>query len=207
MGKRSSIKYAAPFIPYAAVLLGLYAVHNVWVAAVSYHLAAGAVLWIDGSWRKKDCRTFADRRLLIPLNLLIGVCTGLILYALWPILGVSHDFGNRLSQMGLTSWTTFGIYYCAINPITEELLWRRFLDTSTTRPSSSEFLFAGYHMLVLVLFVSWQWLPVAFSLLVLAAWIWKHSARHRHGTLLVTASHFLADLGIVLAASLYAGRH
>ncbi len=207
MKNTSAVKYFAPLIPYLAVLIGIYLIHNIWIAAVSYHLAVGVLLWCDRDWRNRKSRTKSNWKIMLMLNALIGVFTGVVLYVLWPIFGISPDFGARLNQMGLTSWLTFGIYYCAINPIFEELFWRRYLETPAQRPARSDFLFAGYHMLVLGLFMRWQWLPFAFVLLVFASWIWKHSARHRNGTLLVTSSHFLADLGIVLVGYLYAIRY
>jgi hypothetical protein len=180
--------------------------HNVWIAAVSYHLAIGALLWHDRSWRKRKNHIDGNSRLLIVLNALIGVFTGVLLYVLWPVLGVSLDFGARLSQMGLTSWLIFGIYYCAVNPITEELFWRRYLAISSRYLAWNDLWFAGYHMLVLGLFVRWQFLPISFALLVFASWIWGRTAGQRNGMLLITASHFFADLGIILVGSLFAGR-
>ena len=147
-----------------------------------------------------------NRRLLILLNASIGLCTGVLLYLLWPILGVSQHFGDRLWSLGLTSWLAFGIYYCLLNPVVEELFWRRYLDTPSPYPTRNDALFAGYHMLVLALFMAWQWLPVVFALLALAAWIWRLTASHRNGTRLIIASHFFADVGIVVVGYLYAVR-
>jgi len=206
MKKTSVIQYSAPLIPFLAVFFGIYVLHNIWIAAISYHLAVGVLLWADRGWWKKKSLNVGDRRLLILSNALIGAFTGVLLYVLWPVLGISSDFGARLSHMGLTSWLTFGIYYCGVNPISEELFWCRYLETPSPYPAWNDLMFAGYHMLVLALFIRWQWLPLAFALLVCAAWLWRHSAGHRNGTLLVTSSHFLADLGIVLVACLYSAK-
>ena len=201
--KRGFIRGLSPFIPYVTVLVGMYVTHSVWVAAIAYHVVAGAVLWGDRNRMPEQIALKPDSGALFGLNALIGLSTGVLLYALWPLLGVPKDIGARLGQLGLTSWLGFGIYYCSVNPLIEELFWRRYLETPSSFPARNDILFAGYHMLVLALFVDWKWLLAAFGLLVLASWIWGHTARTRKGILVITASHLLADLGIIIAGSMH----
>lgn len=202
MNKPSISDNLTPFIPYLAVLGGIYLLHSVWIAMIVYHLGMAATIWCcRNRGTGVSCQAGA-RTPLIVMNVLIGLCTGVFLYALWPILGTPQDIGLRLNRLGLTSWLVFGIYYCSVNPILEELFWRKSLATPSSLPARSDLLFAGYHMLVLALFMRWEWCAAAFVLLVLASWIWGITAKARGGIPMTAGSHFLADLGIVLAAYL-----
>ncbi|MHB1190581.1 MAG: hypothetical protein ACYC08_07055 [Armatimonadota bacterium] len=186
----------APFIPYVAVLLGIYLLENAWVAAVGYHLGAAAVLLL--AWRPKGRKLPRCSPLLVGANAVIGVGTGVVLWALWPLLGMPENLGARFASLGIGSWFWFGLYYCTVNPLLEELFWRRYLSTPR-----SDILFAGYHMLVLALFVRWEWLLPAFALLALASHLWRRTAGTYGGVRLAAASHLLADVGIVLMAWKY----
>lgn len=200
--ERSLFLRLAPAIPYMAVLLGLYLMHNVWVAAVCYHLGIVAVLL--GSRRTPVRSNLKLSWAVVGINLAIGVFTGLLLYLLWPMLGTPADLGSRLHGMGLTSWTAFGLYYCAANPVMEEFFWRRAIPNLSLLPSINDALFAGYHMLVLAFFMQWKWMVVSFVLLSIASCIWRFSVRQKHGLALIISSHFLADLGIILVGYLKA---
>jgi len=198
VAETSLAQWAVSFIPYIAVLLGMYLLHNVWIAALAYHLGAAAVLYRTRFDAGDPHTTRGGSAIVVGINLLIGIFTGVLLYSLWPMLGTPADLGARLARMGLTSWTVFGIYYCAVNPLLEELLWRRFMPNRSISPTWHDALFAGYHMLVLAIFMQWQWMAVSFVLLMSASCIWRFSIRRPNGLLIVSASHFLADLGIVL---------
>ncbi len=200
MKKSSIIKNLTPVIPYLAVLCGIYLLHSVWIAMILYHLGMAAAIWrYRSQWTVVSPQAGA-RKNLVALNVLLGLCTGLVLYAIWPVLGAPQDIGLRLSRLGLTSWPLFGLYYCTVNPILEELFWRESLETPSSLPARNDILFAGYHMLVLALFIRWEWCIAAFVLLVLASWIWGMTAKTRGGMVTAVVSHLLADLGIVLAA-------
>jgi len=190
-------------IPYAAVLLGIYVLGNVWIAILGYHIAAGLFLLINKDWKSAWVQSTDKSPLLTMLNILVGLCTGLLLYALWPLLGISVHFGDRLYSLGLTSWLIFGIYYCVVNPVVEELFWRRNLETDSPYPAWNDFMFAGYHMLVLALFMRWEWLIPSYILLVFASWVWGRVSRLKYGFPIIIASHLLADIGIVVVAYMH----
>lgn len=198
MRNRLTTKNLVVFIPYIAVLVGLYLMGSIWAAIIGYHLAAAAVLFYNRG-RLGEVKASRPSFSLVAVNAFIGLFAGALLFLLWPILGTTPDIGSWLYLLGLTSWAVFGAYYCAVNPIIEELLWRRYLETDSKFPDLNDFMFAGYHMLVLMLFIDWAWLVPAFALLVLASWIWGIAAKTRRGLVLITASHLLADVGIILA--------
>lgn len=61
-------------------------------------------------------------------------------------------------------------------------------------------LLTGFHLLVLVQWIQWPWLPLCFVALAAASWIWRWLARDRGGLLVPLATHALADPGLILAA-------
>lgn len=192
----------APLIPNVAVLIGIYVVKSIWFAILAYHLGVAAVLYLDRRERSGTGKRATISTPVVGINLLIGLCTGVLLYLLWPMVGVPGDLGPRLSRMGLTSWAVFGTYYCLANPVLEELFWRRYLASPSIFPTLNDALFAGYHMLVLAPFMHWGWLMATFALLVCASCIWRYSIRYPRGLPVIILSHFLADLGIVLVGYL-----
>ena len=61
----------------------------------------------------------------------------------------------------------------------------------------NDFLFAGYHLLVLVLFLEWIWILPALGVLLAAGWFWRQLRRRQGGLLLPVVSHMAADGGIM----------
>lgn len=197
------LRNLSSLIPYATVLIGIYLLRNVWIAILGYHMGVAIFLLFSRDRRSGEPRPADKSSLLTAFNIAVGLCTGILLYALWPLLGISANFGARLNVLGLTSWLAFGIYYCVVNPIVEELFWRKSLETDSRFPAWNDFMFAGYHMLVLALFIRWEWLIASYILLVFASWMWGQSSRLKHGFSIIIASHLLADIGIIIVAYMH----
>jgi membrane protease YdiL (CAAX protease family) len=107
--------------------------------------------------------------------------------------------GAELANMGLqnTPWLLFIFYYFIVNPILEELFWRGYLGSPNLKPAGSDFWYAGYHVLILVLFVDWPWIVLSFVTLVGAGWTWRQLARIYNGLTIPIVSHAAADAGII----------
>ncbi|MHB1458337.1 MAG: hypothetical protein ACYC0V_15625 [Armatimonadota bacterium] len=204
--RTSAMRSWSALIPYAAVLVGIYVLGNVWAAILGYHIGAVICMMLNRDLSSGQSQPDDRSASLAAFNMLVGLLAGILLYVLWPMLGISADFGARLNALGLTSWPAFGIYYCAANPIIEELFWHRNLETESPYPAWNDFMFAGYHMLVLALFMRWEWLIPSYILLVFASWIWGQTSRLKHGFPIIIASHLLADIGIIVTAYIYAVR-
>ena len=108
---------------------------------------------------------------------------------------------SRLEILGLTgsTWPGFIAYFALVNPFLEEYFWRGFLGNYTYSLYVSDFLYAGFHALILVGKV--QTISILGSLitLILAGWFWRQIAREDQGLLAPVLGHMAADFTILLA--------
>jgi len=191
-----------------AVVVGMFGLHNAWVAAIGYHVGMMAMLTFDGGWG--HARTLLDGRprwralAVLPL----GLACGWLVYLCWPIFNVSSQFGASLGHLGITtaSWPLFIAYFCVVNPWLEELYWRGYQGSASRRPVWNDLFFGGYHILVLAYFMPWPWLIIALLILSSTGWLWRQESRLSKGLLVPTASHFAADASIIIAVYLIASR-
>lgn len=199
---------AAPAVPYVAVLIGMYLLSSGWAAMLLYH--AGVLLVLFSLKEKTDSSALLRGWNMGAATLSI-VClgSGVVLFLLWPIIAADADgsvLTQKLADLGLSgfSWLGFTVYYALVNPWLEELYWRGVLGSKSKRPAASDFLFAGYHVLVLIKFVPWFWALFAAVTLVATAWIWRQIANRYGGLLVPTVAHLAADASIVIAAHIVA---
>ena len=88
----------APLIPYIAISIGLLLCRNAWIAMLGYH--AGVLLMVRyGGFGIPVRQVFQGRgyRTLL-IGAAIGAGGGLLLYALWPLLGVTADIQPYLEM-------------------------------------------------------------------------------------------------------------
>lgn len=197
----SLIYRLAPFVPYPAMLLGLFYFHSVWIAAMGYHLGMLVFLALDRDRLYRWALASRQHPWRVMAAVVGGATGGILLYLCWPLLGVSPEIGSDLARLGLTAttWPVFIIYFCAVNPWLEEWYWRGYLGTASRTLSGNDALFAGYHILVILPYVPWPWLVVSLLLLTGVGWGWRQEARLSGGLLTPMVSHALADLGVILA--------
>jgi len=150
------VKSSTALIPYITILLGLHILKSAWAAILLYHAAiifvilksSGLILFkrLFRGWSWKIGFSFA----------LISAMSGLSLFFLWPILSIDGlELSAVLGLYGLNgnSWFIFLIYYCVATPILEEAFWRGYLSAPNRYPAGPDVLFAGYHIIVLILFL------------------------------------------------------
>jgi membrane protease YdiL (CAAX protease family) len=189
-------------LPYAAVWVGLNLFRSAWIALALYH--AGILIAVFGGRglpsffpAQKGCRVKG----LIAAIVLFSL-TGPILYYLYPHVVSSPDcLSNTLSSFGLrgSAWIAFGLYFILANPILEELYWRGIYLTRDAVPSSHDFFFAGYHILVLYHFMDWPWLVAAFLGIACVSWLWRILTIKLGGLCIAIATHGVADCAIILS--------
>ena len=189
-------------IPYAAVLIGMYWQRSVWLTMGLYHLGAVAVMLAtpNGPGRRALVRGWRRG----PGLGLAAVCalSGTSIYLAFPwadatpagMAAALADFGVR----GAGFWL-LGAWYVAVTPWIEELFWRGRLASCKRGPDASDTLFAGYHVLVLLKFLHWPWVALAFVALAAAAWVWRWAMRATGGLAMPVLTHAVADLSTMIA--------
>ncbi len=193
-------KGLAPAVPYVAVGVGLLALHNAWAAILGYHIGMVIVVWSSEQVSARETLRANGWRVPI-IAAFVGASSGISLYLLWPLLSAPSDAGSVIRGMGLTeeTWPLFLGYLVMVNPWIEEYYWRGYLGSADNRPVVNDFLWAGYHLIVLWGKIGVVWLVVVFLAVAAGAWFWRQANRWGGGLLPSAVSHFAAEITIVLA--------
>ena len=194
------MKWIAPFVVYVAVGVGIFQFQSAWGALIGFHAAIIASLLIARPNIPLKILFSNNNFKWIPLSILLGSSSGLILNFLWNYFGVAVDLPARVGSLGLngSSWILFIAYFTLVNPWIEEYFWRGYLGSSTTSLYVSDFLYSGFHGLVLINKVQTASIFFALAALVLAGWLWRQIARQDKGLLAPVLGHMAADLAILL---------
>jgi hypothetical protein len=200
MKKIACLRLISVAVPYVAVLIGLYAFKNAWIAIGLYHL--GIVFFlvfgnrhsllkkIHKGWNYKIAAT----------SIIISVTTFYLVYILWEYIQLENfRLDTALVGFGLhgASWFFFMIYFSTVQPFLEELYWRGYMGYNHKFFSWTDLAFAGYHILVLCLFIKWFWLVIAFIVLAVAAFGFRRIAYKLEGLAVPLLLHIVADVSII----------
>ncbi|WP_372799292.1 type II CAAX prenyl endopeptidase Rce1 family protein [Pontiella sp.] len=193
------MKLVAAWVPYAAVLLGMRGLGSAWAAILLYH--AGIVLFLflrkSSSVWKPIGRGYGP--LLIPAVLLCALAAPAV-YFMWPWLASPNmSLPAWLAEYGLTgySWALLVPWFSVVHPVLEEMHWRGLAPENKKGFCGADFLFAGYHILVLYELVYWPWLFMVFAVLAGSSLFWRRTAERYGGFLLPVLSHAAADAGVM----------
>lgn len=193
-------KILPPLIPYIAVSLGLLVFHNAWLAILGYHAGMVAVMSLSktGIPLKQAFKHY--RYSVLFLAALVGAGGGLLLNILWPFLSVPDGINSYIRSIGLNelTWPVFLAYFILVNPLIEEYYWRGCLAGAGKGVELNDFLFSGYHLIVLAGQIAPLWLIVVFFTLTIAAWLWRQMNRLNGGLLASVISHVAADITVML---------
>jgi len=195
------MKWLTPVLPYLAVGIGLFWVHQAWLALLGFHFAIIVSLLLARSripvkllFRSNDLRWVA-------LSVLLCSSSGIFLYFFRSSFGVIGNLPGQTESFGLTkdTWFAFITYFVFVNPMVEEYFWRGYLGSTTKGLYISDFLYAGFHALILWDKVQPGSVIYSLIMLVLAGWFWRQIAREDQGLLAPLLGHMAADLTILLA--------
>lgn len=195
----SRINLVAPLIPYVTIGIGFLILHNAWISILGYHLGMLIVLLLAREkipfhqiWKSHNYK-------VLLVTTFLGVAGGLLLYLLWPLLGVPVDINQFLHNIGLTRglWPYFIAYFILVNPWLEEYYWRGYLGSNSKGITLNDLLFSGYHILVLAGTISVIWVLIVFLVLCLGAWFWRQVNRWNQGLLTSIVSHIAADASVI----------
>lgn len=195
------MKWLTPILPYLAVAVGLFWVRHAFLALLGFHLAIILSLSLARSsiplsllFKSRDARR-------VLLSVLLCGSSGILLYILLSYSGVIGDLQEHVQALRLTgsTWPVFITYFVLVNPWIEEYFWRGYLGSPTTGLYPSDFLYSGFH--TLILWGKVQPVLIVYSLIVLVAagWFWRQLARIDEGLLAPVLGHMAADLAILLA--------
>lgn len=195
------MKWLTPVLVYLALGIGLFWFRHAVLALLGFHLAiilslilARASVPVGILFKSKDIRW-------VVLSILLCGSSGILLYFLWSDFGVTSDLPAKVKSMGLTAltWPPFIAYFTLVNPLIEEYFWRCYLGSPTRGLHISDFLYSGFHGLILLEKV--QTGAIIYSLIVLAAagWFWRQIARADEGLLAPVLGHMAADFSLLMA--------
>lgn len=199
------INLFAAWIPYIAVLIGMYLFQSAWLAILLYHIGVIGFLFFrksTGLWMRMG--RGLGTPLLVP-GLIVCAMAAPVVYFMWPWIAISENILPRwLAYYGLSGWAWWLLipYFSIVHPILEELLWREIGSDCNPRICRQDLMFAGYHVLVLFQLVKTPWLILVFVVLTSSSIFWRWAARRFGGCLLPTLTHAVADAGVMIAVHL-----
>jgi len=198
------MKWIAPALAYLAVAIGIFLFHNAWGALVGYHLAIIISLLIARPNIPVTTLFKSTNFKWILISLLLCGSSGISLYFLWSKFEPANDLSAQVKALGLnsTTWLPFIAYFTLVNPFVEEYFWRGYLGSITKKLYISDFIYSGFHGLILIGMVSTGSIIFALSALILAGWLWRQIAREDHGLLAPLLGHMAADITILMAVYL-----
>ena len=195
------MKWIAPALAYLAVGAGLFVFHSAWGALLGFHAAIlFSLLVARPAIPLKTLLTTHNIRWIF-LSVLSCGASGIVVYLLQDLFGLAGDLSGQVASLGLnaSNWFLFIGYFALVNPFVEEYFWRGWLGDKRKSLHISDFLYAGFHGLVLIGRVRTGSILFGLSALVFAGWLWRQIAREDDGLLAPVLGHMAADLTILLA--------
>lgn len=195
------MKWIAPILAYLAVGLGLLVFHSAWGALLGFHASIiFSLLIARPTFPLKLLLTNNDIKWIL-LSILLCGASGTALYFLWDVFGFAGDFSEQVTSLGLnaSNWLVFIAYFALVNPWIEEYFWRGWLGNETKSLHTSDFVYAGFHALIMIGRVRTGSILFGLGVLVLAGWFWRQVAREDGGLLAPVLGHMAADLTILTA--------
>lgn len=139
--------------------------------------------------------------LLIP-GIVVCAMAAPVVYFMWPWFAASDGIlPEWMARYSLTGWMWLLLipYFSIIHPVLEEIHWRGITPKEGAGLSRYDFLFAGYHILVLFQLIHWPWLFLVFGVLAGSSCFWRWAADRFGGYALPILTHAVADGAVIIA--------
>jgi hypothetical protein len=198
------MKWLAPILPYLAVAIGLFRVQNAFFTLLGFHFAILLSLLLAGCSIPIKVLFKSNNPRWVVLSILLCGSIGISLYFFWSYFGIAGDLPADIESYDLrrSTWPLFITYFVLVNPWIEEYFWRGYLGSSTRGLYPSDFLYAGFHAMILMNIMQIGAIIYSLVTLVLAGWFWRQLARIDGGLLAPVLGHMAADFTILLAVYL-----
>jgi membrane protease YdiL (CAAX protease family) len=195
------MRWVAPILAYLAVSIGLFQLHSAWGALLAFHAAIVLTLLLAKPDLPIHVLFKSSNLKWVVASMVICATSGLALYFFWSYFGFANNLPAQVESLGLntSTWPVFITYFALVNPFIEEYFWRGYLGNPTKGLYTYDFVYAGFHALVLLNKV-WTG-SILFGLLALtfAGWFWRQISRKDHGLLAAVLGHMMADFTILMA--------
>jgi membrane protease YdiL (CAAX protease family) len=194
------MKWIAPLAAYLAVGIGLFVFHSAWGALLGFHVAIILSLLIAKPNIPISILFQSKNVKWIFLSILLCGSSGVTLYLFWNSFGFTNDFAEQIASLDLnaSNWPMFIAYFALVNPFVEEYFWRGYLGDKTKNLHTSDFLYAGFHALILIGKVQTGSILFGVGTLVFAGWLWRQIVRKDEGLLAPVLGHMAADFTILM---------
>jgi len=199
------MKWIAPALAYLAIGLGMFVFHSAWSALVGFHIAILVSLLIVRPNIPVSILLKSTNVKWMILSILLCGSSGVTLYFLWDKFEPAFDLPAQVQTLGLNSaaWLPFIAYFSVVNPLVEEYFWRAYFGNQTRGLYLYDFIYAGYHALIIFGKIGAGAVLFALFVLVSAGWFWRQIAREDQGLLASVLGHMAADFTIIMAIYLH----
>jgi len=194
------MKWIAPLLAYLAVGIGLFVFHSAWGALLGFHFAIIISLLIEKPHVPINTLLKNQNVKWIFLSVLLCGSSGVTLYLFWDSFGFADDLSEQIRALGLneSTWPLFIAYFALVNPFVEEYFWRGYLGDKTKSLHRSDFMYAGFHGLILINKVQAGAIIFGLCMLSLAGWFWRQVYHEDGGLFAPVLGHMAADFTILL---------
>jgi len=195
------MKWIAPLLAYLAIGFGIFYFHSAWGTLLGFHVVIIISLLIAKPNIPIKTLFKSKNRKWVLLSILLCGSSGVTLYLLWDSYGFASNLTEQVKALGLniSNWPVFIAYFALVNPLLEEYFWRGCLGSKTKSLHTSDFMYAGYHVLILIGKVRTESIVFGLFVLILAGWFWRQVARADEGLLAPMLGHMAADITILAA--------
>lgn len=202
MQDSTKFKLAGISIPYIAILVGLFAFRNAFVAIGIYYCGIIILMYFDKQSGVLKSFVSGWKWTIAITATLAGGFSGAIVFYGWNFAKLSDaNLTEILATYGLqgSSIYIFVIAAITLNPLLEELFWRGYLEDARKGPIWIDAAFAGYHVPALLLVIRPLMATLAFIALCGAGWGLRLIKNRLDGLLVPYLAHLAADVSIIAA--------